>query len=39
MVINNESILREGFYVNLIAKLWLKINSFTIFKHKLLKFI
>jgi hypothetical protein len=39
MVINNESFLSKGFYVNLVAKLWLMINSSTIFKHKLLKFI
>jgi hypothetical protein len=39
MVINNESFVSKVFNVNLVAKLWLKINFFTIFKHKLLKFI
>ncbi len=39
MAINNEQIMTEKSLVNLVMRLWTKISSFLILKHKLLKFM
>jgi len=39
MAINNEQITREKSLVNLVMRLWTKISSFLILKHKLSKFM
>ncbi len=39
MVANNEAIMKEESLVNLVIRLWTKINSSSILKHKLSKFI
>lgn len=39
MVTNNEQIMRKRSLVNLVMKLWTKISSFFILKHKLSKFM
>jgi hypothetical protein len=39
MVANNEVIMKKDFLVNLVAWLWTKISSSSIFKHKFREFI
>jgi hypothetical protein len=39
VAINNEQIMKEKSLVNLVMRLWTKISSFLILKHKLSKFM
>ncbi len=39
MITNSEAIMKENIHANLLMQLWVKLNSYAIFKHKLLEFI